>query len=188
MTYVVRQVLPSEYSKYCDHLKRLDQESKILRFGAPVNDSLIDRLCQGIEQDWQNHVLFCIEDNDLDFVAMGHIALGDRMELAFSTLKEYQGQGRGGAVMQRCIQYCRAHNILSGHMMCLSRNSVIRHLCSKHGIIMHNESGETTADIELTEPDVNTYIQESIDNGLSTLDYMNKRLWFPWRKLSLSAC
>jgi GNAT superfamily N-acetyltransferase len=188
MPHVVRQVLPSEYSKYSVHLKRLDQDSKILRFGAPINDSIIDKLCHRIEQNWQNHILFCIENNDLDFVAMGHIALGNRMELAFSTLKEHQGQGMGSVLIQRCIQYCRAHNILNGHMMCLSQNSVIRHLCSKHGIIMHSESGETTAEIELSEPDINTYVQESIDAGVSTLDYLNKRLWFTWRKLSLSAC
>lgn len=179
MSYVVRQVLPTEYHKYCEHLKKLDQDSKILRFGHSINDIVIDQICKGIEQDWQNHVLFCVEDASLDFVAVGHIALGERMELAFSTLKPYQGQGMGSLMMQRCIQYCRAHGILKGYMMCLSRNMIIRHLCTKHGIKMHSEHGETIAEIELNRAGFDTYFNESVDAGLAALDYWSKRTWHP---------
>lgn len=189
MSYsTVRRVLPHEYSKYCQHLKGLDMESKILRFGCVIKDEVIDQLCHSIELDQENHILFCVENADLDFVAMGHIALGDDMELAFSVLKEYQNQGLGSALMMRCIQWCRTHNMLTGNMVCLSSNRVIRHLCSKHGITMVHQQGETMATVHLAPADMGTYISEAVDQNLAVVDWLTKRvvppLFRPGRQLT----
>ena len=54
-----------EYSKYSRHLKSLDSESKLLRFGHKVSDEYIDKLCNEVERDPLNHILFCIEDRNL---------------------------------------------------------------------------------------------------------------------------
>jgi len=121
-------------------------------------------------------VLFAIENRKLEFIGVGHIALEQDMELAFSVLKKYQGRGFGNLLMKRCIQYCRTHNILSGNMICLSSNSVIRHLCKKYDISIENDHGESLANIQLTPADMNTYISETIDNNISTLDYITKRI------------
>jgi len=172
----VRRVLPHEYVKYRHHLKQLDAESKILRFGYPATDTIINQLCDRFELNHTKHILFCVENNDLEFVAIGHIALEGEMELAFSVLDEYQGQGLGNLLMQRCIQWCRTHNILSGCMVCLSANSVIRHLCNKYGISMQNDRGETLAKIQFDRPDLSTYMHEATDNNLGVVDYLGKRI------------
>lgn len=183
----VRRVLPHEYAKYCQHLQSLDTDSKILRFGYQVKDEIIDQLCQQIELDQDHHILFCIENTDLEFIAVGHIALSDNMELAFSVLKEYQNQGLGSALMKRCIQWCRTHNILQGEMVCLTSNRAIRHLCSKHGITMSNDNGETMATIHLAPADAGTYIGEVVDQNLAVVDWLAKRtmpaLFKPVRQL-----
>jgi GNAT superfamily N-acetyltransferase len=174
-----RRVLPHEYAKYCQHLKRLDLDSKILRFGCAINDEVIDQLCQTIEKNRDNHVLFCIENDNLEFVAVGHIVVGDTMELAFSVLKDYQNQGLGSALMRRCIQWCRTNNILEGEMVCLSTNQAIRHLCNKHGISMVNNAGETMATIHLAPADAGTYISEVINQNLGAIDWLSKRAVLP---------
>jgi GNAT superfamily N-acetyltransferase len=177
MSYVsVRRVLPHEYPKYRSHLKALDAESRTLRFGYPVTDYVIDNLCDKFEADPGNHVLFAIENRKLEFIAVGHIALDGGMELAFSVLKKYQGRGFGNLLMKRCIQYCRTHNILNGNMVCLSSNSVIRHLCKKYGISIENDQGESLASVQLPPADIGTYISETIDNNISALDYISKRV------------
>lgn len=178
--FTVRRLLIQEYPKYRAHLKALDEDSKLLRFGHRVSDEVIDHLCDGIEKDTIHHILFCIENKDLDIVAVGHIATRDGMELAFSVFKEYQGQGLGSKLMKRCIQYCRTHGILKGCMVCLSSNSVIKHLCLKNGIHIHTEYGETMADLELDRPDVSTYVTEQYSSNLAMFDYMNKRSILPW--------
>lgn len=176
----VRRVLPHEYGKYRTHLKSLDAESKVLRFGYSINEYVLDQLCDKFEADPAHNILFCIENNNLEFVAVGHIALQDEMELAFSVLKEYQGQGMGTALMKRCIQWCRTHNVLKGCMVCLSTNAAIKHLCLKHGIHVHNEHGETTADIELDSPNITTFLTEATDSNLGVMDYLGKRFAKPF--------
>jgi len=176
MSYAtVRRVLPYEYPKYRLHLKCLDSESRTLRFASPINDHVIDKLCDGFEADPSKHVLFAIENCRLEFIAIGHISLDGDMELAFSVLKKHQGRGFGNLLIKRCIQYCRTHNILKGYMVCLSTNTAIRYLCRKHGITVENDQGESLANIQLPPAGINTYINETIDNNISALDYITKR-------------
>ena len=178
MKHTVRKVFPNEYKKYREHLKSLDTDSRNLRFGYSVKDEGIDKLCDSIEHDTSKHILFCIEDADLKFVAVGHIALGNdssSMELAFSVLKEFQGKGMGDMLMKRCIRYCRTHNIYRGHMVCLSRNGAIRKLCTKNRLKVVTDGTDAETAIELPLPSVRTFVKELIYNNLSLLDYMEKR-------------
>ena len=173
---VVRRVLPAEYPKYRKHLKALDEASKHLRFGYVIRDEMIDQLCDRFEADPDKNILFCIENDELDFVAVGHIALQEDMELAFSVLKDYQGQGLGNLLFKRVIQWCRTHGKLKGCMVCLSSNSVIKHLCVKYGIKIHSEHGETLADVELDHPSITTFVSEATDSNLAVMDYLGKRM------------
>jgi GNAT superfamily N-acetyltransferase len=174
----VRRVLPHEYPKYCKHLKALDRDSKTLRFANPLTDEVIDNLCTKWEADHEHNILFCIENDDLDFIAVAHIAIEEdhKMELAFSVLKGYQGQGMGNHLMKRAIQWCRTHNFLHGSMVCLSTNTIIKHLCTKYGIHMRNDHGETLANIELDHPSLNTFWTEAADSNLAVMDYLGKRM------------
>ena len=176
----VRRLLIQEYPKYRAHLKALDEDSKLLRFGYHVGDEVIDKICDGIEADPVHHILFCIENDRLEVVAVGHVATRDSMELAFSVHKEYQGQGFGNKLMTRCIQYCRTHGILKGCMVCLSSNAVIKHLCLKNGIHIHTDHGETQAELELDSPNVTTYVNEQMDAHMAVFDYVAKRSRLPW--------
>jgi GNAT superfamily N-acetyltransferase len=177
----VRRVLPHEYPKYRKHLKALDRESKTLRFANPLTDDAIDKLCDDWEKDHEHNILFAIEDDNLDLIAVTHIAIDEKheMELAFSVLKEYQGQGMGNHLMKRAIQWCRTHNFLHGHMVCLSTNRVIKHLCTKYGIHMESEYGETLADIHLDHPSLKTYVEEATSRNLAVMDYWGKRFARP---------
>jgi GNAT superfamily N-acetyltransferase len=141
-----------------------------------IQDEMIDQLCATFEADPRKNILFCIEDDNLEFVAVGHIALRDGMELAFSVLKSHQGQGLGNLLFKRTIQWCRTHDKLKGCMVCLSHNSVIRHLCTKYGIHLKSDQGETLAEVELDSPNITTYIAEAADNNLAVADYLGKRM------------
>lgn len=173
-----------EYAKYCEHLKALDADSKHLRFANPLSNEVIDNLCDMWTADHEHNILFAIENSDLEFVAVAHIAIDETgsMELAFSVLKQYQAQGLGTHLMKRAIQWCRTHNFLHGSMVCLSTNAVIRHLCKKHGIHMTNDHGETLANIELDHPSLQTYWTEAADSNLAVMDYFGKRLARPFSK------
>ena len=159
-------------------------DSRTLRFASPATDDVIDILCDRFEAHSENHILFAIEDCNLDFVAVGHIALEGDMELAFSVLKEYQGQGMGDALMQRVLQHCRALGHLKGHMVCLPHNQAVRHLCSKNGIKVHTQQGESEGTLELPAPTLATIISEAGSRNLGFYDYLSKRTLLPWTILS----
>ena len=180
MTFVVRRVLPAEYPKYTAHLLALDEDSRYLRFGFNIKDETLLKLCKNFEDNAKKHILFCVEDDNLDFIAIGHIALGDEMELAFSVLKEYQGQGIGDKLMKRCINFCRLHGYLRGCMVCLSHNKAIKHLCVKNGIRIHSEFGETMGDITLNTANLNTVMLEVENVNRAVIDYGLKRIKLPW--------
>lgn len=181
--HIVRKVMPTEYDKYRAHLKALDDNSRHLRFTGTMSDSGIDLICDKIDAEKDQHVLFAIEDVHLQFVAVGHVALGDEVELALSVLKEHQGKGMGDALMNRMVHYCRVHGLLKGHMMCLPNNSAMRHLCSKHGIKMHNDYGDIIGDVELEAADIPTIIEEVGNRNLGFFDFMAKRTLLPWTLL-----
>lgn len=173
--YTVRRVLPYEYYKYTTHLKALDPEGRVFRFGIQIKDETIDALCNRIEANKDNHILFCVEDTNLEFIGIGHIALEDGMDLALSVLKEYRKQGIGSALISRCLQYCRTHNILTGKIICLNQNTPVKKLCAKHGIKLYNDQGETSGDIILDSPDLTAYINDQVANQRDIADFVIKR-------------
>ena len=174
MVHLVYRLLPVEYSKYRAHLLALDEESRYRRFGYHINDAMINFLCDKFESNSEQHKLFVIENDDLEVVAAGHISLeADELELAFSVLTEYQGQGMGSALMKRCIEWCQNRGIKGGCMVCLTSNTAIKKLAQKHGILI-NDGGETLADIKIPELTPASVMHEVVDSNLARFDHLGK--------------
>jgi GNAT superfamily N-acetyltransferase len=177
MLQTVRRVLAHEYPKYAAHLLALSMESRHLRFGYMIRDEAILTMVDAWQFNYKSHTLFAIENEALEFVAVAHIAReAQGMELAFSVLDQYQGQGMGNLLMDRSIQYCRVKGLLLGNMVCLPHNAAIRHLCKKHDIQLHTEDGETLALVHLPCADYTTFVNEYADRNLGVVDYWALRL------------
>jgi GNAT superfamily N-acetyltransferase len=142
-----------------------------------IRDEAIRDMCDAWQYNYRSHTVFAIENAQLEFVAVAHIAKEvNGMELAFSVLDSYQGQGLGNLLMERSLQYCRVKGLLLGNMVCLPHNAAIRHLCTKHGIQLHTEDGETLADVHLPCADYSTFVNEYVDRNMGIVDYWSKRL------------
>lgn len=174
MPHLVYRLVPQEYYRYRKHLLSLDPESRYTRFGFHATDDVINKLCDGFESNTTEHKIFVIEDLDLNVVAAGHISLvNGETELAFSVLREHRQQGMGGSLMKRCIEWCQNRNIKGGCMVCLSTNTAIKKLASKHGILV-NDGGETLANIEIPQPNATSVFNEVVDSNLAKLDHLGK--------------
>ena len=172
--HAVYRLQPHEYDRYRKHLLALDDESRYTRFGFMINDETINNLCDKFESNVTSHKIFVIEDNDLNVVAAGHIALeGGETELAFSVLKEYRKQGMGSSLMSRTIEWCQNRNIKGGCMVCLSTNTAIKKLASKHGVLV-NDGGETLANITIPTPTTASVVHEVVESNLARLDHVGK--------------
>ena len=172
--HIVYRLQPHEYSRYRKHLLALDETSRYNRFAFNISDEILNKLCDDFEADPKNHKLFVIENENLDVVGVGHIALeGDDMELAFSVLKEHQGKGLGSSLMKRCIEWCQNRSIHHGKMTCLATNTAVRKLASKHGVLV-NDHGEVLADINIPDANVVSVMNEVVDSNLSRFDHLGK--------------
>ena len=172
--HLVYRLRPEEYHRYRTHLLALDEESRYTRFGVMIKDEVINQLCDRFEANPREHKIFVIEDNDLNVIAAGHIALeGGETELAFSVLPEYRKQGMGSSLMSRTIEWCQNRNIKGGCMVCLSTNTAIKRLASKHGVLI-NDGGETLANITIPEPTAASVMHEVVDSNMARVDHLGK--------------
>ena len=174
MLHLVYRLRPEEYHRYRTHLLALDDDSRYTRFGYMIKDEIIEQLCDRFEANPRDHKIFVIENESLEVVAAGHIALeDDTTELAFSVLQEYRKQGMGDALMNRTIEWCQNRNIRGGCMVCLSTNVAIKRLASKHGVLI-NQGGETLANIAIPEATAGSVINEVMESNLAKFDHMAK--------------
>ena len=174
MPHLVYRLQSEEYHRYRSHLLALDEESRYTRFGIMIKDETINQLCERFESNPRDHKIFVIEDEQLRVVAAGHIALeGGQTELAFSVLQEYRQQGMGSSLMKRVIEWCQNRNIKGGCMVCLSTNTAIKKLASKHGVLV-NSGGETLANIAIPQATVSSMFQEVFDSNLARADHISK--------------
>jgi GNAT superfamily N-acetyltransferase len=172
--HTVYKLAVGDYYRYNQHLKNLDADSRYMRFGYPIRDETIDVVCDRIYRNPSKHKIFVIENENLEVIASGHISLEeDPVELAFSVLAEYQGQGMGSALMKRCIEWCQNRKIETGCMVCLQQNTAIKRLAAKYGVLI-TESGEAQAEIKI--PDVNavSVFNEIADDNISLIDHVGK--------------
>lgn len=174
MPHLVYRLRPEEYHRYRTHLLALDDESRYTRFGIMVKDDTINQLCNQFEANPKEHKIFVIEDEQLNVVAAGHIALeGGETELAFSVLTRYRQQGMGSSLMKRTIEWCQNRGIKGGCMVCLSSNVAIKKLASKHGVLV-NEGGETLANITIPEATATSVMHEVVDSNLARISHLGK--------------
>ena len=174
MSHFVYRLQPHEYHRYRKHLLALDEKSRYTRFGFHISNEIIEQLCDTFESNSKEHKIFVIENEDLQVVAAGHISLASgETELAFSVLKSHRKQGMGSSLMARCIEWCQNRSIKGGCMVCLSTNTAIKKLASKHGILI-NDGGETLADIKIPEPTATSVMHEVVESNLARLDHVGK--------------
>lgn len=174
MSHLVYRLQPHEYPRYREHLLALDEVSRYNRFAYNVSDESILALCTQWETNPKDHKLFAIENENLDIIAVGHIAFQDgEMELAFSVLKEYQGQGMGSSLMKRCIEWCQNRGIHTGCMTCLATNTAVRKLASKHGVLV-KDHGEVMAGIKIPDPNAVSVMSEVVDSNMAKFDHLGK--------------
>lgn len=175
MSHTIYKLPKDEFYRYRTHLLSLDEESRYMRFGFHIKNETINDLFVKWETNSHQHTIFAIENSNLEVVAVGHVSLeGDTPELAFSVLKEYQGQGMGDALMARAVEYCQNRGIKLGYMVCLPSNDKIKKLARKHGVLIHTQDGDCEGDITIPSPTPTSFWKEYMEDSLGRLDHLGK--------------
>ena len=143
------------------HLKRLDAETRRLRFGNPVNDAFLDRYGELALGD-DAVVSGCFVKGILRGVAELRF-LDERhreAEGALSIEPDFQGFGFGDALFARTIAHARNRGVRRLYLSCLSENRRMQRIAHRHGAELSFTEGDVMANIRRPYADAESLAEE----------------------------
>jgi GNAT superfamily N-acetyltransferase len=184
----LRKLWPTEREAFCDHLLRLDAESRRSRFGMGVSDEFL-----------RDYTARCFGMAD---VVYGYFNAGvlrgtaelrplldstpDHAEVAFSVEPEFRHCGVGSELFSRLITAARNRGYLTLHMSCLASNRAMQALAHKFRAELEFDYDETLGRITADTRSPASFAREAVDDfhGFATavLDLQSRRL-SRWKRL-----
>ncbi len=160
---IVRRLWPTETDKFRDHLLRLDNESRRMRFAHSVSDAFIEEYARRMTH-YGSLVHGYLVDGKVRAAAelrrLGD-AWGEEAEAAFSVERQYQGHGIGTELMGRVLRAARNRNIRRLYMSCLADNAKMQAIARKHDALLRYESGDVVGEILPAQPSYLSLAQEA---------------------------
>lgn len=177
----IRKLWPTETGAFASHLRRLDTESRRMRFAHSVSDGFIDDYAARMN-DMGSIVYAYIIDGEVRAAAELR-KLGDRWgteaEAAFSVERDFQDHGIGTDLMGRVIRSARNRGINHLYMSCLAENSKMQSIARKYEAELKFEYGEVVGEILPDSPNYFSMLAEAVEDRvgymMAVLD-LQKRL------------
>lgn len=185
--YSARQVVPVRElhagyrEEILNHLLKLNDEDRRLRFGTQTPDEVIRHYVEHL--DFNKDAIFGVFDLDLKLVGMAHLAYlpehkgqGRAAEFGVSVLPEGRSQGLGTALLQRSAVHSRNTRIETLYVHCLANNKAMMHLAQKAGMTVEYAYGDADADACLKLPPSSpaTIMEEAANEQWADMDYALK--------------
>ncbi len=151
---VIRRLWPSDQDQISSHFRRLDEQSRRLRFGGAVSDEFIEQYAERL-MELGSLLYGAFPDGELRALGELRGLLDDwpaNAEAAFSVQRSWQDQGLGAALMDRVVAAAQNRGVKSLHMICLRENQKMRHLALKHDAILDFNRYEVDAKLDRPWP------------------------------------
>ena len=162
-----RKLWPTETEKFRDHLLRLDNDTRRMRFGMPVNDKFINEYAAN-SQDWDNVVHVYLVNGDVRAAAELR-RIGDRWsgeaEAAFSVETAYQDNGIGSDLLGRLVRSARNRGIDRLYMNCLLENRKMQRIAKKFEASLQFDHGDVIGRVRPGFPTYLSIWSEAIEDG-----------------------
>ncbi len=170
---MVRRLWPTETALFRAHFDRLDHQSRIMRFGGFVHDSMIDNYVRSA-MSGDGLVYGAFVGGELHGVGEIRISTTDypwRAEAAFSVEPDWQHKGLGDALLERIIAVARNRSISGIDMWCRASNRNMRKLAGKHGADIEFTGDEAHGTLKMPFPTPASVLEEFMGEaiGLSGL-------------------
>ncbi len=169
----IRRLWPADQSLFCDHLQRLDSESRHSRFGMAVSDEFL-----------QNYAGHCFAHDSVMFgyfvdglvrgagelrpLFEAHDPTSDRVaEAAFSVEHAYRRRGVGTELLGRIIRTARNRQASELVMSCLASNRAMQTLARHYRADIRFEADQVTGKLIGRPPNAFTRAQEAFEDSAS---------------------
>lgn len=158
----IRNLPPSLWHRYRDHLARLSAEDRRLRFGHMLDDRAIDHFVEGLDPA-SNHVLVCEDEAGVVVGAVLISLLADRSaELAFSVEAAWRGRGLGRVLGDRAVLWLRNRGIRRAQLVCAGENLAMRRLARHLGMTLAFQESSCEGGADLAPPTPWSLLQEAV--------------------------
>jgi RimJ/RimL family protein N-acetyltransferase len=176
----IRELHAGHAKEILQHLLRLNDGDRRLRFGTQTSDEIIGRYVGGL--DFNKDAIFGIFDLNLKLIGMAHLAYLPEVqghvraaEFGVSVLPEGRSQGYGTALLQRSAVHSRNTRIETLYVHCLSNNKAMMHLAQKAGMSVEYAFGDADACLKLLPANPSTFIEEAANEQWADMDYALKQ-------------
>ena len=149
---VIRQLRPSDLTRFRDHLVRLDPESRRDRFNGVTDNAFVTAYAERCFREGTT-VIGYVRDG----VVQGAAELHERPdlaeptgEIAFSVERNLQNQGIGSQLFRRLIGHALALGYEKLRVTTHSNNDAMKSLARKFDARLTFEDGETVGLIDLS--------------------------------------
>lgn len=149
VTGSIRKLLPSETGLFCEHLLRLDKESRRLRFTHAVSDEFIRSYAKTAADPGSIVYIYALDGvvrAAAELKRMGK-TWSDSAEAAFSVESNFSNKGLATELMGHIITSARNRGVKHLIMNCLSENLRMQAIARKYQADLHMEHGDVIADI-----------------------------------------
>jgi GNAT superfamily N-acetyltransferase len=166
---LIRKLWPVESDAYCEHLLRLDPESRQNRFGGAIADDMIRTYAATMRgPDAMVHGYF-VDGVLRGVVDMRYLGTTHRYEAeaAFSIEKPWQSHGVGSALLERSLLAARNRGIKMMHVCCLPENRRMQQLARKFDAEMSFDFGTVIGKMETQSPTPLSVMRELVVDGHS---------------------
>ena len=157
----IRRLSASEADLLLGHLRRLDPETRRMRFGSPVNDAFLERYAEfALGTDAIVKGLFV--GGELRGIAELRFLAGrsDEAEGAFSIERNFQGRGLGGRMFGRLLTAAKNRGIRRLYLTCLRDNRRMQAIARHYGAELSFVEGDAVAELTGQHPDAASIAKE----------------------------
>lgn len=175
----VRELHTRHREEILQHLLKLNDEDRRLRFGTQTPDEVIK--CYVERLDFNKDTIFGIFDLNLKLIGMAHLAYLPEIagqaraaEFGVSVLPEGRSQGLGTALLKRSAAHARNTRIETLNVHCLSSNKAMMHLAQKAGMSVEYAYGDADAYLKLPPASTATIVEEAANEQWADMDYALK--------------
>lgn len=149
--------------KLTQHLQRLSEADRFLRFGFHATDERVQHYADGIDLDSDD--VFAVLSADFQVVAAAHVAYSREPKIAVAEFgvsvdESARGQGLANALMQRAITHARSREVQRFFIYALAENRAMLQLARKVGMKLENDQGEVTGFMQLPPPNLESVLQD----------------------------
>ncbi len=137
----IRRLWPSDLPAFRDHMLRLDETSRHLRFGGGVSDAFIRQYAEhcfgkgdlvfGAFLDGGLHGAAELRSNVAIWTEQAPLDRHIHAEAAFSVENDYRKRGLGEKLFRRITEAARNHGVEVIDIVCLPENVAMRRLAAK---------------------------------------------------------